>query len=129
MSNLGEDIAQRPGPAPKRLNPGNTTQKTSKTRYHATVAQSSPTGFPYPHTNTPPETVRNTDKVVSWKSKDLQTEILTTPTTTDNSSPLSIKWNENSNACLIFKGSCFKKKTKKTGTFSILNLIYFFYCL
>ena len=71
MSNLGEDIAQRPGPAPKRPNPGNATQKTSKTRYHATVAQSSPTGLPYPHTNTPPGTVRNTDKVVSWKSKDL----------------------------------------------------------
>ena len=50
-----------------------------------------------------------TEKVVSWKSKDLSAEKRTAPTTTDNSLFPSIKWHENSNFCLIFKGSSLKK--------------------
>ena len=54
----------------------------------------------------------NWEKVVSWKSKDLSTENLTTPTTTDDSISPSIKWYKNSNFCSIFKGSCLKQKTE-----------------
>ena len=67
----------------------------------------------------------DTEKAVWWKHKDLSTEKLTTPTTTDNSlSPLT-KWIENSNFCLMFKGSFFKQKD---ATFTRPNII-FFYCL
>ena len=54
----------------------------------------------------------DTTKVVSWKSKRLSTKKCTTPTTTDNSLSLSFKWYENSNFCLIFKGSCVKQKAQ-----------------
>ena len=37
----------------------------------------------------------NTEKFVSWKSKDLTDKKRTTPTTTDNSLSLSINWYEN----------------------------------
>ena len=47
----------------------------------------------------------NTEKTVSQKSKVLSTEKPTTPTTTDNSLSLSIKWYRNSNFCLKFKGT------------------------
>ena len=50
-----------------------------------------------------------TEKIVSWKSKGLPAEGLITSTTTDNSLSPSIKWYENSNFCLAFKGSCLKK--------------------
>ena len=36
--------------------------------------------------------LRNTEKVVSWKSIDLSTKKLTAPTSTDNSFSPSIKW-------------------------------------
>ena len=52
----------------------------------------------------------DTEKVVSWKSKGLPTEKLTTLTTDDNSFPPSIKRYRNSSICLIFKGSCLKQK-------------------
>ena len=57
--------------------------------------------------------VGHTEKVVSWKSKGLSAEKLTTPTTTDNSPYPSIKWYENSTFSLIFKGSCLKQKKQK----------------
>ena len=52
------------------------------------------------------------EKIVSWKSKGLSAEKLSTPTTTttDNSLSPSMKWYENSNFCLVFKGSCLKQK-------------------
>ena len=50
------------------------------------------------------------EKVVSWKFKRFSTKNLTTPTTTDNP---SIKWYENSNFCLIYKGSYLKQNKKK----------------
>ena len=53
----------------------------------------------------------DTEKVVSWKSKGLLTEKLTTPTTTDNSLSPSMKWYKNSKFCLIFKGNCLKQKS------------------
>ena len=53
----------------------------------------------------------------------MSAEKLTTPTTTDNSSSLSIKWNEKSKFCLIFKGSCLKQKN---ANFTPLNIIFFF---
>ena len=37
---------------------------------------------------------------------------ISTPTTTDNSLSVSIKWYRNSNFCLAFKGSCLKHKTE-----------------
>ena len=43
------------------------------------------------------------------KSKGFSAEKLTTSTTTDISLFLSIKWYENSNFCLVFKGSCLKQ--------------------
>ena len=51
----------------------------------------------------------DTEKVMSWKPKDFLTKNLTTFTTIDSISP-SIKWYEESNFCLIFKGSCLKQK-------------------
>ena len=58
----------------------------------------------------------DTEKVVSWKSKGLSTEKLTTPITTDNSLSPSI-------FCLSFKGSCLKQKN---ATFTPPNIIIFF---
>ena len=52
----------------------------------------------------------DTEKIVSWQSKGLLSERLATPTSTDNSLSLSIKWYGNSNFCLAFKGSCLKQK-------------------
>ena len=43
----------------------------------------------------------DTEKVVSWKSKGLSTEKLTTPTTTNDSLSPSVKWYRNSSFCLI----------------------------
>ena len=57
------------------------------------------------------------------KSKCLLTKKLTTPTTNDNSLSPSIKWYEDSNFCLSFKGSCIKQKTT---TFASPNRIIFF---
>ena len=48
--------------------------------------------------------LRYTEKVVSWNCKGLSPE---KPTA---SLPPSIKWYENSNYCLIFKGSYLKQK-------------------
>ena len=53
----------------------------------------------------------DTEQVVSWKSEGLSSEKLTTPTINDNSLSPSIKWNKNSNFCLIFKLSCLKHKS------------------
>ena len=55
------------------------------------------------------ERVGDIEKVVSWKSKRLSVEKLTTPTTTDNSLSPSIKWYRNS-FFLVFKGSYLKQK-------------------
>ena len=55
----------------------------------------------------------DTENVLSWKCKGLLTKKLTTSTATDNSLSPSIIWSKNSNFCLIFKGSCLKKKKKK----------------
>ena len=54
--------------------------------------------------------LRNTGKCVSWKSKGLLAEKLTTPTTANNSLSPLIKWYTNSNFCLVFRGSCLKQK-------------------
>ena len=60
------------------------------------------------------ERLSYTEKVVSWESKGLSAENLTTPTTTyNNSLSPSIKWYKNSKFCLIFQESCFKKKNRK----------------
>ena len=64
----------------------------------------------------------DTENFVSWKSKGLSTEKLTTLTTTDNSLSLSINWYGDSNFCLSFKGSCLKQKNT---TFTPLKRIIF----
>ena len=70
----------------------------------------------------------DTEKIVSWKSKCLSTEKLTTPTATDNSLSSPIKWYGNSNFCLIFKGSCLKQKSSiytppnRINVFIVYNL-------
>ena len=65
----------------------------------------------------------DTEKIVSWKSKSLSAEKLSTPTTTtDNSPSPSIKWYGNSNFCLVFKASTENKKMQP-----ILLLIEFFF--
>ena len=56
----------------------------------------------------------DTEKIVSWKSKDLSAEKLTTPTTTNNSLSPSIKWYGDSNICLLFNSF----KTKKRNFYS-----------
>ena len=61
--------------------------------------------------------------IVSWNSKGLSDEKLTTPTTTDNSLPPSINWYENSKFCLTFKGSCLEQKNV---TYTPPNRIIFF---
>ena len=50
-------------------------------------------------------------------------EKLTTPITMDNSYSPLIKWCKNSNFCLIFIGSCLKRKN---ATFTAPNIIIFF---
>ena len=69
----------------------------------------------------------DTGKVVSWKPKGLLTVKLTTPTTTDNSLSLSIKWCKNSSNCLIFKENCLKQKKNKHNFYS-LKQNNIFYC-
>ena len=64
----------------------------------------------------------DTEKVVSWKSKGLSTEKLTTPATTENILSPSIKWYESSNSCLIFKESLLKQKN---ATLTPPNIIIF----
>ena len=56
----------------------------------------------------------DTKKVVSWKSKDLSTEKLTAPVTTNNSLSPLIEWYENSNLCSIFKESSLKQKKRNS---------------
>ena len=58
------------------------------------------------------KTLKNSEKVISSKSKGLLTKKLTTPFTADNSLSATIKWHEDSTFCLIFKGSCLKQKTQ-----------------
>ena len=55
-------------------------------------------------------------KEFSWKSKGLSTEIIVTPTTTDNSLSVITKSHGNWNFCLTFKESCLKQKKKTTFT-------------
>ena len=55
------------------------------------------------------KTVGDTEKVASWKSKGFLIKKLFTPTTTDISLSSSIKWCENSNFYVIFRGSCLKQ--------------------
>ena len=50
------------------------------------------------------------EKVVSWKFRGFPAKKLTTPTTTDNSLSPSIKSYQDSNFCLVFKGSCLKQR-------------------
>ena len=50
----------------------------------------------------------NTEKVVSWKSKNFLIKKRDTPSTTDNSLSARIKWHKDSNFCLVFRGSCLK---------------------
>ena len=69
----------------------------------------------------------DTEKVISWKSKGLSAEKVTTPTATDNTLSSSIEWYENSNFSLIFKGS-YLKKNKKPAIFTPPKK-YFFYSL
>ena len=60
---------------------------------------------------------------VTWKSKGLADENSTTPTTKDNILSPSIKWYENLNFYLIFKGNCLKQKS---ATFTAPNVINVF---
>ena len=46
------------------------------------------------------------EKIVSWKSKGLSAEKLTTPTTTDSSLSPLIKWYGDSSFCLVLKRNC-----------------------
>ena len=63
----------------------------------------------------------DTEKVVSWKSRGFLTKKCTTPTATDNSLSLSVKWYENSNFCLIFKESHIQQKNT---TFTAPNITF-----
>ena len=65
----------------------------------------------------------DTENFLSWKSKGLSAEKLTTPTTTDNSLSPSIKWNKNLNSFLVFKGRCLKLNN---STFTPSNITTFF---
>ena len=56
-----------------------------------------------------PKRLDDTEKIVSWKSKNLSSVKFTTLTTTDNSLSPSIKWYENT-FFSIFKGSWLKQK-------------------
>ena len=66
----------------------------------------------------------DTEKIVSWTSKGFSAKKLATPTITDNSFYLPIKWYGNSNFCLVFKGSCLKQKNT---TYTPPNRIYFLF--
>ena len=55
------------------------------------------------------ERLSDTEKIVSWKSKGLSAEKLTTSTNAGNSFSPSIKWYSNSYFCLVFNGSCLKR--------------------
>ena len=67
----------------------------------------------------------DTEQVVSWKSEGLSSEKLTTPTINDNSLSPSIKWNKNSNFCLIFKLSCLKHKSAACTPSDIIIFLLF----
>ena len=67
--------------------------------------------------------VGDTQKVISWKSKGLLIKKIFTPTTTDISLSPSIKWCENSNFYVIFRGSCLKQK--KSNFYSSSNNNFF----
>ena len=67
------------------------------------------------------KTLSHSEKVVSWKSKALSTEKLTTPFTTGNSLSPTTKWHEDSKFCLIFKGSYSKQKTKMQLTLLVIE--------
>ena len=64
----------------------------------------------------------DTEKVVSWKYKDVSAEKPSTPTTTNSSLSGWIKWYENSNVCLKFMGSCLKQEKATFTPPSIRNL-------
>ena len=49
----------------------------------------------------------STGKIVLWKSKGLSIENIVTP---DNSLSPTSKWFRDANVCLVFKGSCLKRK-------------------
>ena len=51
----------------------------------------------------------------------MSTEKVTTPTTTYHSLSPSIKWYKNSNFCLIFKRSCWKRKRRNFYPFKYNN--------
>ena len=63
-----------------------------------------------------------TKTFVSWKSKSLLSENVTTPITADNSLSPTFKWYRNSNFCLVFKGSYLKPDQ---ATFTSPNIIHF----
>ena len=66
-------------------------------------------------------------KEFSWKSKGLSTEIIVTPTTTDNSLSVITKSHGNWNFCLTFKESCLKQKQKNnfyTSTYNNFFIVY-----
>ena len=65
----------------------------------------------------------DTKKVVSWKSKGLPTEKLTTSTTADNIFSPWIRCYEDSNFYLIFKARGFKQRST---TFTPSNVIIYF---
>ena len=69
----------------------------------------------------------DTEKVISWKSKGLSAEKVTTPTATDNTLSSSIEWYENSNFSLIFKGSYLKKKQKTRNFYSSKKIFFLFF--
>ena len=54
----------------------------------------------------------DTEKIVSWKSKGLSLEELTTPRTTDKGLSPPIELYRNSCFCLVFKGNCLKQKKR-----------------
>ena len=70
----------------------------------------------------------STEKIASWKSIGLSVKKLATPTITDNILPPSFKWYSNSTFCLVFKGSCLKRKnvtctpTNRTNFFIVYEL-------
>ena len=65
----------------------------------------------------------DTTKVVSWKSKGLSTEKLTTSTTADNIFSPSIRCYEDSNFYLVFKARDLKQRIT---TFTPSNIIIYF---
>ena len=63
------------------------------------------------------------EKLYHVISKGLSTKKLTTPFTTDNIPTPTIKVDDDSKFCLIFKGSCLEQKH---ATYTPWNRIYFF---